>query len=95
MQGTLRRGGETVINICRMATVDASDFVWLRQINVDRGLAPCQHQSEDAPESASAQPKTDRAPAADPTADAEEPARTADSNSWTLRMPQVNDVLNR
>jgi hypothetical protein len=78
-----------------MTTVDASDFVQLRQINVDRGLAPCQHQSEDAPESASARPKADRAPAADPTADAEEPARTADSNSWTLRMPQVNDVLNR
>jgi len=78
-----------------MTTVDASDFVQLRQVNVGRRLAPCQHQSEDAPESASARPKADRAPAADPTADAEEPARTADSNSWTLRMPQVNDVLNR
>jgi len=48
MQETSRRGGETVINICRMATVNASDFVWLRQINVDRRLASCQHQSEDA-----------------------------------------------
>jgi hypothetical protein len=78
-----------------MYTVDASDFVQLRQINVDKRLAPCQHQSEDAPESASARPKADRASAADPTADAEEPAQTAGLNSWTLHTPQVNDVLNR
>jgi hypothetical protein len=34
---TSRRGGETVINICRITTVDASDFVQLRQITVGRG----------------------------------------------------------